>query len=274
MTADQRHPLRDLGGRLLTALGIGVAFLGSILFGGTYAVAAVVTVVAVAGAAEFYAILRRERRLPNEVFGLAAVAAMPVSAAAYGLPGLTAVISILVVFSLLWHLALRQVRATDTAVTVFGVIYVGFTLAHFVLIRDLDAGTELALATIVSVWANDSFAYLIGSALGRHKLAPHISPKKSWEGFIAGSLLTVAVWVAVYYVTDTKMTLAALIGVGIAASVAAVVGDLAESRLKREVGVKDSGVLLPGHGGFLDRFDSLILVSIVTYYMLILIGAR
>jgi len=271
---DQRHPLRDLGVRLLTALGIGAAFLGSILFGGPYAVAGVVTVVAVAGAAEFYAILRRERRLPNEVFGLAAVAAMPVSAAAYGIAGLTAVISILVVFSLLWHLALRQVRAADTAVTVFGVIYVGFTLAHFVLIRQLDAGTELALATIVSVWANDSFAYLMGSAFGRHKLAPRISPNKSWEGFIAGSLLTVAVWVAVYYVTDTKMTLASLIGVGIAASVAAVVGDLAESRLKREVGVKDSGALLPGHGGFLDRFDSLILVSIVTYYTLILAGAR
>jgi phosphatidate cytidylyltransferase len=274
MTPVQAHPLRDLGVRLLTAVGIGVAFLGSILFGGPYGVAAVVTVVAVAGAAEFYAILRRERRLPNEVFGLAAVAAMPLSAAAYGLVGLTAVISILVVFSLLWHLALRQVRASDTAVTVFGVIYVGFTLAHFVLIRELDAGTELALATILSVWANDSFAYLVGSVFGRHKLAPRISPKKSWEGFAAGSVLTVGVWASVYYVTDTNMTLAALIGVGIAASVAAVVGDLAESRLKREVGVKDSGALLPGHGGFLDRFDSLILVSIVTYYMLVLAGAR
>jgi len=274
VAADQHHPLRDLGVRLLTAIGIGVAFLGSILFGGPYGVAAVITVVAVAGTAEFYAILRRERRLPNEVFGLAAVGAMPLSAAAYGLGGLTAVISVLVIISLLWHLALRQVRATDTAVTVFGVVYVGFTLSHFVLIREFDAGTELALATIVSVWANDSFAYLVGSSFGRHKLAPHISPNKSWEGFIAGSLLTIAVWVAIFFVTDTKMTLAALVGVGIAASLAAVVGDLAESRLKREVGVKDSGGLLPGHGGFLDRFDSLILVSIVTYYILILAGAR
>lgn len=274
MTETVHRPLRDIGVRVLTALAIGVAFLGGILFGGPYGVAAVVSVVAVAGAAEFYAILRRERRLPNEVFGLAAVAAMPLSAAAYGLQGLTAVISILVILSLLWHLALRQVRATDTAVTVFGAVYVGFALAHFVLIRELDAGTELALATIVSVWANDSFAYLVGSTFGRHKLAPRISPKKSWEGFIAGTLFTTAVWAGVWFVTDTGMSLLSLVAVGVTASLAAVVGDLAESRLKREVGVKDSGALLPGHGGFLDRFDSLILVSIVTYYMLLLAGAR
>ncbi|HZL06849.1 MAG TPA: phosphatidate cytidylyltransferase [Coriobacteriia bacterium] len=263
-----------MGVRVLTALGIGVAFIGSILFGGTLGVAAVITLVAVAGAAEFYAILRRERRLPNEVFGLAAVAAMPLSAAVYGLQGLTAIISILIVLSLLWHLALRQVRAADTAVTVFGAVYVGFTLAHFVLIRELDAGTVLALATIVSVWANDSFAYLVGSAIGRHRLAPRISPSKSWEGFIAGTLFTTAVWAAVWFVADTGLSVAALIGIGLMASLAAVVGDLAESRLKREADIKDSGALLPGHGGFLDRFDSLILVSIVTYYMLLLAGAR
>jgi phosphatidate cytidylyltransferase len=274
VTGTVRRPLRDFSIRAITALGIGVAFIGGILFGGRYGIALVVSVVAVAGAAEFYAILRRERRLPNEVFGLAAVAAMPLSAAAYGLQGLTAVVSILIVLSLLWHLALRQVHATDTAVTVFGTVYVGFTLAHFVLIRQLDAGTELALATIVSVWANDSFAYLVGSMMGRHKLAPYISPKKSWEGFIAGTVLTTAVWAGVYFVADTGMTLGALIAIGITASLAAVVGDLAESRLKREAGVKDSGALLPGHGGFLDRFDSLILVSIVTFYMLLAAGAR
>lgn len=268
------HPLRDLGVRTLTAFAIGASFLGSVLFGGVGGVALVIATVGVASAAEFYAILRRERRLPNEVFGLAAVAAMPFAAAALGLPGLTAVVSILVVLSLIWHLALRQVHATDTAVTVFGAIYVGFTLAHFVLIRQFDAGTELALATIVSVWANDSFAYLVGSAIGHHKMAPRISPKKSWEGFAAGSVVTVAVWALVSLVSDTGMGLPALIAVGIAASIAAVVGDLAESRLKREVGVKDSGTMLPGHGGFLDRFDSLILVSIVTFYALLLAGAR
>jgi len=265
--------LKDFWLRLASALGIGVAFIGSIVFIGPLGLAVVVAVVAVAASAEFYSILRRERRLPNELFGLAAVAAMPFAASWYGTYGLTAVVSVLVMASLLWHITFKQVRATDTAVTVFGAVYVGFTLAHLVLIRELDAGTELALATVASVWANDTFAYLIGSAIGKHRMAPHISPKKSWEGFIAGTLFTTAVWVAVYFVADTGLSLGWLILVGLAASVAAVVGDLAESRLKREAQMKDSSAWLPGHGGFLDRFDSMVLVSIVTYYMLVFAGA-
>ena len=267
------HGLSGLVVRVGTAAIIGATFLTTILFGKSLGLAAVISLVGTLAAAEFFALSRRERRLPNELFGWAAVASMPFAAAAYGAFGLTAVISVLVVASLMWHLAFRQVRTSDTAITVFGAVYVGFTLSHFVLIRQLDAGTELALATIFSVWANDVFAYLVGSTIGRHKMAPRISPNKSWEGFAAGSAFTVAVWVGVYYVASTGLSLGSLILVGVAVSVAAVVGDLAESRLKREAGVKDSGTSLPGHGGFLDRFDSLILVSIVTYYMLLLGGA-
>ncbi|MBN2404302.1 MAG: phosphatidate cytidylyltransferase [Coriobacteriia bacterium] len=256
-----------------TAALIGAAFLAAILFGKTMGLAVLISMVATFAVAEFFAMSRRERRLPNELFGWAAVAAMPFSAAAFGAFGLTAVVSILVIASLLWHLLFRQVRTTDTAITVFGAVYVGFTLSHFVLIRQLDAGTVLALATIFSVWANDVFAYLVGSAVGRHKMAPRISPNKSWEGFVAGTVFTVGVWVAVYFLATTGLSLGSHITVGVAVSLAAVVGDLAESRLKREAGLKDSGTGLPGHGGFLDRFDSLTLVSIVTYYMLLIGGA-
>ncbi|MDZ4654563.1 MAG: phosphatidate cytidylyltransferase [Coriobacteriia bacterium] len=269
----QEHGLSALVVRTTTAGLLGVAFLGAILFGKYIGLAVVISVVASLAVAEFYALSRRERRLPNELFGWAAVAAMPFAAAVYGNFGLTAVVSALIIASLLWHLMFRQVRAMDTAITVFGAVYVGFTLSHFVLIRQLDAGTELALATIISVWANDSFAYLVGSAIGRHKMAPRISPNKSWEGFIAGTVFTIGVWVAVYFLASTGLSLGSHIMIGITASAAAVVGDLAESRLKREAGVKDSGKGLPGHGGFLDRFDSLTLVSIVTYYMLLFGGA-
>ncbi|MHB1340223.1 MAG: phosphatidate cytidylyltransferase [Coriobacteriia bacterium] len=273
-TSVRKRSLRDFSVRLSTALAIGVAFIGSIVFLGPVGLAAVVAIVATAAAAEFFAILRRERRLPNELFGLAAVAVMPFAAGFLGPYGLTAVMSLLVIASLLWHLSFRQVRASDTAVTVFGAVYVGFTLAHLVLIRQLDAGTELALATVASVWANDTFAYLVGTRFGRHKMAPHISPHKSWEGFIAGTLFTTGAWVAVAFFADTGLSIVWLVFVGIAASLAAVVGDLAESRLKREAALKDSGDTLPGHGGFLDRFDSMILVSIVTYYMLVFAGAQ
>jgi len=271
--AKQERGLSAIVVRTTSALLIGAAFLAAILFGRYVGLAVAISVVATLAVAEFYAMSRHERRLPNEVFGWFAVAAMPFAAAAYGAFGLTAVVSGLIVASLGWHLLFRQVRTTDTAVTVFGAVYVGFTLSHFVLIRQLDAGTVLALATIVSVWVNDVFAYLVGSTIGRHKMAPRISPNKSWEGFFAGTAFTIGVWVAVYYLASTGLSLTSHILVGVAASIAAVVGDLAESRLKREAGVKDSGKALPGHGGFLDRFDSLTLVSIVTYYMLLIGGA-
>jgi phosphatidate cytidylyltransferase len=266
--------LASLAGRLGTALVIGVVMLGAIIWGRALGLGAVLAVVSAFAASEFYTITRRERRLPNEVFGVIAAASMPLAAALWPEFGLTATVAALMVASLLWHVAFSQVRTSDTAVTVFGAIYAGFLLAHLVLVRQLDSGTELALAVVVSVWANDVFAYLVGSTVGRHKLAPTISPKKSWEGFAAGTVFTMAVWVGVYFVADLPISLPWLALTGLGVSLAAIVGDLAESRLKREAGVKDSGTLLPGHGGFLDRFDSLILVSVVAYYLLILGGAK
>lgn len=270
----RQRPLDDFWLRTASALAIGVAFLVAIFFGGSLGLAVVVAIVGALAATELFALLRREHRLPNEVFGVAAVLAMPFAAATHGLSGLGATFGALIVASLSWHLAFPRVRASDTAATVFGAAYLGFSLAHLVLIRRLDAGTELVLATVVSVWVNDIFAYLVGSTLGRHKLAPAISPRKSWEGFIAGTVFTTAVWVIVGLIADVGLPLGAMAVVGLAASGAAVLGDLVESRLKREAEVKDSGRLLPGHGGFLDRFDSMVVVSIVAYYALIAAGAR
>jgi phosphatidate cytidylyltransferase len=125
------------------------------------------------------------------------------------------------------------------------------------------------------VWANDSFAYLVGSTLGRHKMAPRISPKKSWEGFAAGMAGSIAVWVAVALLfPNIGVTVALALSIGFVVGVAVFVGDLFESRMKREAGVKDSGTLLPGHGGFLDRLDSLILVCLVAYWILWWGGVR
>ena len=125
------------------------------------------------------------------------------------------------------------------------------------IVRDFTVGRDLALAVVLGVWANDSLAYLIGSTLGRHKMMPRISPKKSWEGFVAGALGTIVVWVglAVFFPRSAcRWPLGIATGVVVGASV--VIGDLFESRMKREAGVKDSGNALPGHGGFLDRLDS------------------
>lgn len=287
--------MRDFGVRLLSALVLGTVMIGSLVWGGTMWWALVVAGIGVLTCAEFYAITRTEHRKPNEVFGLVAVAAMPLAAGWYlthapaaqsrvelaqqGLLGVTGVLAVLVIAAIIWHLVFRQVTTSDTAITVFGVVYVGFTLTHLVLMRELDSGTELVLATLISVWVNDSLAYAIGSPFGRHKIAPQISPKKSLEGLLAGSIGSIAVWLGLSAIgVQTGLPVWWLAVVGVGASAAAVLGDLAESRLKREADVKDSGRLLPGHGGFLDRFDSMIMVSIVTFYLLVLglqlFGAR
>jgi len=265
--------MRDLPARLATALVYGATMLGTLLFGRLVGWAVLISVVAVLALAEFYTLTRQTAKLPNEAFGIAATAAMPILAAYYGLQGLTACVTGLVVASLVWHLVFRQIRIVDTALTVFGVIYVGFTLSHLVLMRSLSSGTVLVLATVLSVWLNDVAAYLFGSVFGRHKMAPRISPNKSWEGFSAGVIGSILVWTTAYFIADTGLSLEWHLAVGAAVSFGTIIGDLVESRFKREIGVKDSGRALPGHGGFLDRFDSLILVSVVAYYAMIFGGA-
>lgn len=251
--------------------------------------AGIVSIIAAVCAAEFYAMMRTGHRKPNEVFGVVAAAAMPIAAGIYasraipsgassaadlGSVGLTAVMGGLILAALTWHILFRQVTASDTAITVFGAVYTGFTLSHLVLMRALDSGAELVLITMAGVWAMDIFAYLIGSAIGTHRLAPHISPKKSWEGFAAGLAGTVTAWGIGWRVTGSPLPLWVFLVAGAVAACAALFGDLVESRMKREVDIKDSGRLLPGHGGFLDRFDSMIVVSIVVYYVLLFAGAR
>jgi phosphatidate cytidylyltransferase len=262
--------------RILTALAYAAVVLAAVWFG-PYSTGVVFGIMAGIAAAEFYAMERRESRLPNEMFGVVAAGIMPIAAALFGMPGLIAVVTALIAASLAWHVLFMRVRTADTAVTVFGALYTGFLLAYLVLIiRVYAAGTLLAFTVVLSVWANDSMAYLLGSMIGRHKMAPRISPKKSWEGFVAGLTGTLVVWLALPKLyplifpqqPTAGLTMTWAAATGIAVGLAVIVGDLAESRMKREAGVKDSGNSLPGHGGFLDRLDSLILVCLVAYWML------
>ena len=270
--------------RLVTAFVYAAVVLGAIWFGANgplgrfepVVLGVVLGVFAGFAAAEFYALSRREARLPNDAFGIVAAVAMPVFAALWGMAGLTAVLTALIAASLVWHVSFVRVRTADTTLTVFGAVYTGFLLAYLVLIlRVFSSGMILAYAVVLSVWANDSLAYLVGSTLGRHKMAPRISPKKSYEGFVAGILGSIAVWVglAVLFPTAGVGIVLALV-IGFVVGLAVFVGDLFESRMKREAGVKDSGNLLPGHGGFLDRLDSLILVCLAAYWILWWGGVR
>ncbi len=254
--------------RVSTAVVYGAAVLGA-LWWGVLPTGILFGVMAGFAAAEFYAMERREKRLPNELFGVIAAALMPVAAALWGLPGLLGVVTALIAASLVWHTLFVHVQTADTAETVFGAVYTGFLLAYLVLIRDFNqGGLALSVLVVLSVWLNDVGAYFIGSLTGRHKMAPHISPKKSWEGFVAGAVACTAVWALAPLVPGLELSWPLALVTGVAVAVSSVVGDLAESRMKREAGVKDSGNSLPGHGGFLDRLDSLILVCLVAFWVL------
>ncbi len=119
-------------------------------------------------------------------------------------------------------------------------------------------GGILTFAVMASIWVNDSFAYIFGSRFGRTKLAPKISPNKSWEGFFGGMLGSVLVWVLISLLGLMAVPIPMAILTGIVLGVFGVIGDLFESRIKRSVGVKDSGNIMPGHGGLLDRHDSML----------------
>ena len=155
----------------------------------------------------------------------------------------------------------------NAATTVFGMLYIAFpiTMLHVIAFTYNKAGAEYTydyrriFALLFLIWASDIGAYAAGKTFGKHKMAPRISPGKTWEGWAGGFVLTLAVGWAVGFMLPGLPLAHRLVAAGVVA-VFAPLGDLAESMLKRSVGVKDSGRILPGHGGLLDRFDAFLLV--------------
>ncbi|MDR1083006.1 MAG: phosphatidate cytidylyltransferase [Coriobacteriales bacterium] len=224
---------------------------------------------------ELYRMLRNDAKLPNEFLGTAVAAAYPVTYAIWHFNGL---LSLTVGFAcalLIWYVFYAPARITDVAITLFGACYTGLMLSSLVMIREiLDGfwGGVLVSGVLLSVWANDTAAYVIGSKFGKHPMAPRISPKKSWEGFIAGIVMSVAVWSLFPLIPGLDLPIGWAIVSGLACGWIGILGDLVESRIKRNTGFKDSSNLLPGHGGFLDRCDSLIVVAAVASLLFRLIG--
>jgi phosphatidate cytidylyltransferase len=151
------------------------------------------------------------------------------------------------------------------SVSAAGLLFVVLPLSAVVRLHGVDIlGPQLLLFTVVLVWVGDSAAYFVGSGIGRWKMAPRISPNKTWEG--AGANLLGALLVAAVFGYWTKIQPAHMLAMGAVGSVAGQLGDLFESAWKRSAGVKDSGTILPGHGGMLDRIDALILAAPAVWY--------
>jgi phosphatidate cytidylyltransferase len=149
----------------------------------------------------------------------------------------------------------------------FGAMYTGLFTAHLVLLMAMPAGAKWLLFLTTITAASDTGAYFTGRALGRHKLCPSVSPKKTVEGFLGGMLCGTAGAILVARLLFDNITIYPFAAAALALAVLGVVGDLVESLLKRSAGVKDSGHILPGHGGILDRVDSLLLTAPVLYYL-------
>jgi CDP-diglyceride synthetase len=272
-----RRPANDLTTRVLTGLGIGIA--AAILFKlGSVTSLALVLLVVTPAAAELFGVLRRAGYRPATLVGLVATVGIVIGAYMKGEAAIPLVVALVVVVTLLWYL-LGVVKARPTinvAVTLLGFLWVGLLGSFAALLLDPRIfpdrhGVALLLGATVATVGYDIGSFLVGGRFGRHLLAPAISPNKTWEGLIGGTVASVLVG-AVVVSQISPWTTARGIALGLVVAVAAPLGDLCESLLKRDMGIKDMGAILPGHGGILDRADALLFVIPATYYLVRLIN--
>ena len=179
--------------------------------------------------------------------------------------------------ALLWLVAFFRGSGlgVKTAYLIAGPVYLGFLLGHVLVLRDLDGaeslGQDWVLFALLVTFATDTGAFLVGKAIGRHPMFPRISPNKTWEGAAAGFCLAIVVAGVLPQWLELGLFLWQLWIIGATVGVVAQAGDLLESKLKRISGVKDAGSIIPGHGGILDRLDSLVISMPVVYYLVSLV---
>jgi len=259
---------RVLSALVLIPLVIGAAAAGGYLFAALLLVAALL-------AAHEYGQLLHLPELPALHVSLLALVALLLADATWPALGLIRVLIVLAPLTTLAMLIVYQNRPGSIekwGLALGGALYLGAAAGAFIRLRATNQGLPWLVLALASTWACDTGAYFVGRAWGRHRLAATISPKKSWEGVAGGLVVGVAVVLAIGlgFVTGFLWWHGLLLGVLVVA--AAVVGDLAESVIKRQVGAKDSGQLIPGHGGVLDRIDSLLYVVPVVYAFARLVG--
>jgi phosphatidate cytidylyltransferase len=166
--------------------------------------------------------------------------------------------TVLVAFVVFGFSDARPSATAAIALTLLGVVWVGGGIASLLQLRDIpDNGRLVVFTVLIAVFADDTAAYAVGRSIGRHKMAPRISPGKSWEGFVGGTIAAVAVAFFAMY-DQGFLTNVEAIALGATVAISSTLGDLFESAIKRDLGVKDSGRVLAGHGGVLDRIDSLL----------------
>ncbi len=261
--------------RILAAAGLAIIGIPAVLLGGVFYFAIIAALLGIA-AWEFGRIFHTAGYCAASLPLVGGV--LLILAARTFLPDLApAALTLSVLAAMTWHLLDyekgRDKAATDFAVTTTGIVYLGWIGSYLIDLRSLENGVWWFFIVLPSVWLADSFAYFIGVRFGRHRLSPRLSPKKSWEGYwggvIFGTLGAAALAVLLGRLGGPALTWWKGAALGAALSILTTLGDLGESMLKRQAGVKDSSNIIPGHGGVFDRLDSWLWGGAIGYFLIV-----
>lgn len=264
--------------RTLTALGLAVIGLPAIIYGGVFFFL-LMGIVLAGSAWEYVRLFRAVRSEPNEIVTIGGV--LSITTARFFFEEAAVPVFVLsVLLAMAVHVFAyergRDQAPVDFAVTVAGIIYLGWLGAYLLDLRQLPQGAWWLMLVLPIIWGGDTGAYSIGSAYGKHKMTPRLSPKKSWEGYVAGLLTSILVGVFFSYAYSSlgARPLGGLVTplqggiLGLVIGALAPLGDLGESMFKRQGGLKDSSHVFPGHGGFFDRIDSWIWGAALGYFLI------
>jgi phosphatidate cytidylyltransferase len=254
--------------RILTTV-VGLPLLIVIIWLGAPWFSLLMAVMAGLASWEFYRMAGRIKVQPITYFAIALVVLITVSPHCPYPSTLPILITSAIIISLIWLLFRypRDQAFTNWAWTMAGILYIGWMLSYWVELRNLETGMALVFLAMFTTFANDTGAFFVGRAWGKHALAPSISSGKTWEGAIGGLLSSVVASLLIGIIVKAPYSYWQVAIAGLIISIFAQLGDLVESLLKRNTDVKDAGKLIPGHGGILDRMDSLIFTGVIVYYL-------
>jgi phosphatidate cytidylyltransferase len=264
--------------RTLTALGLAVVGLPAIIFGGVFYFL-IIAIMLGGSAWEYIRLFRAVRYEANEIVTIGGVLLIATARFFFEEAAIPLFV-LLVLLAMTVHIIAyergRDLASLDFAVTIAGIVYLGWLGSYLLDLRQLPQGGWWLMIVLPIVWGDDTGAYSIGSVYGKHKMTPRLSPKKSWEGYVAGVFTSIVVGAFFAYAFSSlgARPLGGLITppqgafLGLVIGALAPLGDLGESMFKRQGGVKDSSNVFPGHGGFFDRIDSWIWAAALGYFVI------
>ena len=267
-----------LAKRVLVAVVLLPIGIFAIVYGGAVFAGLVVVILGLA-AWEYVNLFRAGGLQPAGVILILGTIAFALGRALDGFESAPWLVSLAILVVMAYHLVAfergSEQSGTDFGITLGGIFYLGWIGAYLISLRDLPDGMWWVLLVLPAVWLADSGAYFIGKGIGKHHITPRLSPKKTWEGYLGGILVgtlgTALLAYGLAFLAGPESVLTPLRGalLGFILSALTILGDLGESMFKRQVGIKDSSNLIPGHGGVFDRIDSWLWAGVIGYYVIL-----